>query len=255
MAVFTDKQDFLGMKKAGVLAFEILEMVAAQLEAGMSTQDIDELVHNHTLQGGAKSAPLNYKGFPKSCCTSVNEVVCHGIPSQQVILKPGDIINVDVTPILNGYYGDTSRTFIVDAGSSTPAAQLVVQCAQEALAAGIKTVHSRCYVSDIAKAVSDTADQYNFSVVHEFVGHGIGKVFHEPPNIQHCYNLARKQPAIRIKPGMTFTIEPMINVGSAHCRVLADGWTAVTVDGSLSAQFEHTIGLRPDGEVEVFTLP
>lgn len=256
MAIFTDKQDFIGMKKAGALAFELLEMVAEHLEEGISTQDINDLVHDRTRRAGAKSAPLNYKGFPKSCCTSINNVVCHGIPSTDAILKAGDIINVDVTPILNGYYGDTSRTFIVGpTHSCSTQARAVVECAQSALQAGIDVLSTHCYVSDIAKAVSTTADSYGFGVVYDFVGHGIGRVFHEPPNIQHCHHMAQKQPQVRIKPGMTFTIEPMINAGSPQCRILADGWTAVTVDGSLSAQFEHTLALLPDGSVEIFTQP
>lgn len=258
MAIFYDKSDFNGMKKAGALAFELLEMVAQAITPGMSTQDINDLVHDRTIQAGAKSAPLGYKGFPKSCCTSINQVVCHGIPSSDEILTTGDIINVDVTPIVNGYYGDTSRTFLVGGEKAVSSQALkVVQCAQKALNAGIEAVrtHKPCYVSHIAQAVTQTAQEYGFSVVYEFVGHGIGKVFHESPNIQHCHFIARKQPAIKIKPGMTFTIEPMINVGAASTRILSDGWTAVTTDGSLSAQFEHTLAMLPDGTVDILTIP
>ena len=257
MAIFHSKKDFLGMKKVGSLAYELLEMVEETLEPGITTLDINNLVHEKTLKAGAKSAPLGYKGFPASCCTSLNQVVCHGIPSASDVLKTGDIINVDVTPILNGYYGDTSRTFMVGGPNAvSTTAKNIVRCAKEALDDGIEVVKKRpCFVHNIAWAITQKAKEYGFSVVYDFVGHGIGKVFHESPNIQHCYAMARRQPAIAIKRGMTFTIEPMINQGSHQTQILDDGWTAETTDGGLSAQFEHTIAILPDGSVDILTLP
>ncbi|MCY4380147.1 MAG: type I methionyl aminopeptidase, partial [Proteobacteria bacterium] len=188
--------------------------------------------------------------------TSVNEVVCHGIPSPKTILQSGDIINVDVTPILNSYYGDTSRTFIVGGEQATSqVAKNLVQCAKDALHEAILILNDSAGVTDIASTITQIAQQQGFSVVYDFVGHGIGKTFHEEPNIQHCYFTAKKQPTIKLPRGMTFTIEPMINQKGPQTRVLSDGWTAVTTDGGLSAQFEHTIAILPNGEVDILTLP
>ena len=256
MGLFADKKDFIGMKKAGTLAFELLELASNTLCTGMSTKELSDIIHNKTLESGAQSAPLGYKGFPEACCISINEVVCHGIPSHDVILKEGDIVNVDVTPILNGYYGDTSRTFFVgEKASSSAIARKLVQCTQEALDAGIQVLRHKCEIKDVALAITQIAKQQGFSVVADFVGHGIGKVFHEPPNVQHNYFYAKKQPTTRLTKGMTFTIEPMINQGSHHVKILKDGWTAVTQDGLLSAQFEHTLAILPDGTIDILTLP
>ena len=256
MGLFTDKKDFIGMKKAGALAFDLLELASNTLCAGMSTKELSDILHDKTLQSGAQSAPLGYKGFPEACCISVNEVVCHGIPSHDVILQEGDIVNVDVTPILNGYYGDTSRTFFVGGEESASAvAKKLVQCTKEALDASIQILEPRCQIKDIARAITQCAESQGFSVVADFVGHGIGRVFHESPHVQHNYFYAKKQPTFRLTKGMTFTIEPMINQGSHHVQILKDGWTAVTQDGLLSAQFEHTLAILPDGSLDILTLP
>jgi methionyl aminopeptidase len=204
-----------------------------------------------TLSKGGTSAPLNYRGFPKSVCTSVNEVVCHGIPSDKQILKDGDIINVDVTPIVNGYHGDSSRTFLVGTGVSENARRLV-EAAEKALALGIEVVADGARIGDIGANIQTYVESIGFSVVRDFVGHGIGKIFHEEPQIPH-YGIRGK--GLRLSKGMVFTIEPMINEGLWGTRILKDKWTAVTIDGKLSAQFEHTIAIRSNGKVEILTAP
>lgn len=239
------------MKRAGAFAFELLDLAESVIRPGISTKEINDLIHEHTLSKGAVSAPLGYRGFPEACCTSVNEVVCHGIPNKKTILKEGDIINVDVTPILDGFHGDTSRTFIVGAARSKVALDLVA-CARECLEAGISVVEAGCRIGDIGAIILSHAEAKGFSVVKEFVGHGIGKVFHEEPQIPH-YGIKGRGP--RLTKGMTFTIEPMINEGTWKTRILKDGWTAVTQDGKLSAQFEHTLAIRSDGKVEILTMP
>lgn len=244
------------MKRAGALAYELLDLAESSLHPGMSTKELNDIIHQHTLAKGASSAPLGYQGFPGAICTSVNEVVCHGIPHAQRILREGDIINVDVTPILGGYHGDTSRTFFVGGrDKASYQAQRLVDCARTCLELGIEQVIDGGTVFDIARAISQEAHREGFSVVQDFVGHGIGKTFHEPPQVQHCAAIAGKQPPVPLIAGMTFTIEPMINEGSHHAKVLDDGWTAVTLDGKLSAQFEHTLGLRSDGTLDILTLP
>lgn len=238
------------MKKAGYLAWELLEMVESHIKPGISTQYINDIVEEFTRKKGARSAPLNYRGFPKSVCTSVNEVVCHGIPSPKVILKEGDIINVDVTPIVNGYHGDSSRTFFV--GEVSDKARRLVECAKKCLDLGISVVSDGARVGDIGAIIQEYAESCKFQVVREFVGHGIGKTFHEDPQIAH-YGKAGK--GTRLTRGMVFTIEPMINEGDWRCKILSDGWTAITWDKALSAQFEHTIAIRSDGKVEILTGP
>lgn len=238
------------MKKAGHLAWELLEMVESHIKPGISTQDINDLVEEYTKRRGGRSAPLAYKGFPKSVCTSVNQVVCHGIPSPKVILKEGDIINVDVTPIVNGYHGDSSRTFYV--GNVSANARKLVECSRKCLELGIEVVNDRARVGDIGAVIQEYAESCGFQVVRDFVGHGIGKTFHEDPQIPH-YGIAGK--GTRLTRGMVFTVEPMINEGDWRCKILSDGWTAVTVDNKLSAQFEHTIGIRSNGKVEIITAP
>ena len=238
------------MKKAGALAFELLDLAQTHIKPGISTKELNDIIHEHTLSKGATSAPLGYKGFPEACCTSVNEVVCHGIPNKKQKLKNGDIINVDVTPIVGGFHGDTSRTFIVgDAPQSTID---LVNCAKDSLDLAIEVVRDGCRIGDIGAVIQEYAEARGFSVVREFVGHGIGKVFHEEPQIPH-YGVAGRGP--RLTKGMTFTIEPMINQGTWKTKVLKDGWTAVTQDGKLSAQFEHTMAIRQDGTVDILTLP
>jgi methionyl aminopeptidase len=239
------------MRAAGHLAFELLEALETFVVPGISTLDINDFVHAYTLRKGAISAPLGYRGFPKSVCTSLNEVVCHGIPNKRHILKDGDIINVDVTPILNGYHGDSSRTYLVGKGVS-PNARKLVDCARECLRLGIAEVFDGCRVGSIGHAIQTYAEGLGFSVVREFIGHGIGKTFHEDPEIPH-YGQRDRGP--RLTKGMVFTIEPMINEGAWPCKILPDKWTAVTADNKLSAQFEHTLAIRSDGRVEVLTDP
>ena len=237
------------MRKAGKLAADLLDMIEPHVVPGVTTQELNDLCHDYTVKAGARSAPLNYQGFPKSICTSVNHVVCHGIPNTKDKLKDGDIINIDVTPVLNEYHGDTSRTFLV--GNVAPKARHLVQVTRECLYKGIEAVHAGARVGDSGAAIQEHAHENGYSVVKEFVGHGIGKIFHEDPQIQHFGDRGK---GIRIEPGMTFTIEPMINMGHWKTKVLSDGWTAVTVDRSLSAQFEHTLAICNDGTVEVLTV-
>jgi methionyl aminopeptidase len=236
------------MRAAGRLAAELLDMIEREIRAGVSTQDIDRLVDEMTRARGAISAPYRYHGFPAHCCTSVNDVVCHGIPDPQRVLRDGDIINVDVTPILDGFHGDASRTFII--GTASPVAQRLVEDTYRSLWKGISAVRPAATTGDIGYAIQSFVEPRGYSVVRQFSGHGIGRLFHTAPAILHY---GRPGMGERLVPGMTFTIEPMINLGDWRCHVLKDGWTAVTVDGSLSAQFEHTVLVTEDG-VEVLTL-
>jgi methionyl aminopeptidase len=236
-----------GMRRAGRLASSILDQVAAMIGPGVTTGQIDDLVDRLTKAAGATSGPYRYTGggdvpFPKHCCTSINEVVCHGIPSPEVRLRDGDIVNVDVTPVLDGYYGDTSRTFLV--GRVGAEARRLVEATEEALKRGIAVVKPGATVGDIGHAIQTLVEPMGYSVVRDFAGHGIGRVFHGAPTIPHYGKPGRGDPLL---PGMTFTIEPMINVGDWRCLLLEDGWTAVTADGSLSAQFEHTITVTEAG--------
>jgi methionyl aminopeptidase len=214
---------------------------------GITTEDINRFVHEETLRIGAVPAPLNYKGYPKSVCTSVNEVVCHGIPSESRRLEAGDIVNVDVTHIYKGFHGDTSVTFYV--GEPSPEAIHVTEVARRCLELGVAQVGPEGRIGDIGHAIQQFAEAEGLSVVRDFVGHGIGRTFHAEPQVSHVGVRGRGP---RMRPGMTFTIEPMINAGGYACRILDDGWTAVTVDGSLSAQFEHTVLVTEEG-VEVLT--
>jgi methionyl aminopeptidase len=236
------------MRAAGRLAAEILDVMAVEVRAGISTQDIDRMVDEMTRARGAISAPYRYHGFPAHCCTSINDVVCHGIPDPRRILRDGDIINVDVTPILDGFHGDASRTLLI--GNVAPAAARLVQDTYRALWKGISAVRPGGTTGDIGHAIQTFAEPRGYSIVRQFSGHGIGRQFHTAPAILHY---GRPGTGERLVPGMTFTIEPMINLGDWRCQVLKDGWTAVTVDGSLSAQFEHTVVVTEDG-VEVLTL-
>lgn len=231
-----------GIRKAGVLALDLLDRVEAMIEPGLPTEEIHRFVDSYTREAGAISAPLNYRGYPKSVCVSVNDVICHGIPSVDQILKDGDIVNVDVTPILDGYYADTNKTFFV--GTPSAAARKIVDVARESLRLGMESVCPGSSVGDIGYAIQRYAEGAGCSVVREFVGHGVGLDFHERPDIPHY---GRRGRGVKFVPGMVFTIEPMINLGQRYSRVLDDDWTAVTVDGSLTAQFEQTLLVTEDG--------
>ena len=235
------REDIEAIKRAGKLAIDTLQMVEHHIKPGLKTEDINTLVHEYTIKGGAIPAPLNYRGYPKSVCVSVNEVICHGIPGERV-LKEGDIVNVDVTPILKGYYADASKTFFV--GKPDVGAKKIVNVARESLKAGMSMVRPGKRLGDIGWAIQTYAESQDCSVVREFVGHGVGFEFHEAPQIPH-YGI--KGEGIVLVPGMVFTIEPMINLGKKELYILDDGWTAVTNDGSLSAQFEQTLHVTDKG--------
>ena len=242
-------RDLERMRAACKLAADTLVMVGEHLRAGMTTDDINKLVHDYTLAHDAIPSPLNYHGFPKSVCTSINEVVCHGIPGPQV-LKDGDIINVDVTsyfPAKDGFHGDTSATFYV--GEPSADAKKVVEVARRCLELGIAEVKDNARLGDIGAAIQEYAQSQGCSVVRDYVGHGIGRVFHTAPQVPHY---GKRGEGKRVKAGMVFTIEPMINLGRYECEVLADKWTVLTADRSLSAQFEHTIVVTQNG-AEVLT--
>ena len=240
--------DFEGMRKAGSLTSRILDELKQLITPGISTLEINNFCHKMIIENDAIPAPLNYKGFPKSICTSVNHVVCHGIPSQKKILQNGDIINIDVTVILDGWFGDSSRMFV--AGKTNKKTYSFLKTTYECLLIGIKNAVPGKSLGDIGYEIQKYAEKNNFSVVRDFCGHGIGKEFHTPPSVLHYGNLGEGP---ELKPGMFFTIEPMINMGDWKIKILKDGWTAVTKDKSLSAQFEHTIGITETGN-EIFTL-
>ncbi|ETW95596.1 MAG: methionine aminopeptidase, partial [Candidatus Entotheonella factor] len=240
-------EQITGIRNACRLASQTLDMVGERITAGVTTEDINTWVHDFTLAHGATPAPLGYHGFPKSVCTSLNHVICHGIPDGTV-LQDGDIINVDVTPILDGYYGDSSRMFII--GDASEEAQALVRVAKECLDLGIEQVKPGAKLGNIGHAIQQHAEGHGFSVVRDFAGHGTGVEFHEAPQVVHYGQLGM---GMALRPNMTFTIEPMINSGRYESRILADRWTAVTVDGSLSAQWEHTI-LVTDTGAEVLTV-
>jgi len=229
------------IRRAGRLALDLLDLVEENLRVGMITEEINTLVHEFTIKRGAIPAPLHYRGFPKSVCVSINEEICHGIPGKRII-KDGDIVNVDVTPIVNGYYADASKTFF--AGKPGSEATKVVRVARESLKAGMAMVKPANRVGDIGWAIQTYAESEGCSVVREFVGHGVGLDFHEPPQIPHYGQRGR---GIVLVPGMVFTVEPMINSGKKDLHILADNWTAVTDDGSLSAQFEQTLLVTEEG--------
>ncbi len=242
-----DEQGFDGMRKAGQLAAECLDFITPYVKPGVTTDELNKLCHDWTLEHKAVPAPLNYKGFPKSICTSINHVVCHGIPGDKVLLD-GDIINIDVTVILNGWYGDTSRMFY--AGKPSLKAQKLVETTFECLWRGIEMVRPGATLGDIGHAIQSYAEKKRYSVVRDFCGHGLGRVFHDAPNVMH---FGRPGEGEILREGMFFTIEPMINAGKLDVKILADNWTAVTKDRSLSAQFEHSLAVTKDG-YEIFTL-
>lgn len=235
------------MRAACRAAVETLHGVDELIRPGLSTEAINDLVHRDTRLRGGRPAPLHYHGYPKSVCTSVNEVVCHGIPNASQVLEPGDIVNVDVTSVLDEYHGDTSATFYV--GEPSPEAKHVTEVARRSLDLGIAEVRDGARLGDIGAAIQQFAESQGCSVVRAFVGHGIGRQFHEPPQVQHY---GRQGHGPRLRSGMCFTIEPMINLGGHEVEILEDGWTAVTCDGSLSAQFEHTLVVTRSG-CEVLT--
>jgi len=239
--------DFAGMHRAGALAAQILDEIAEHVFVGQTTAAIDKLIEDKVNASGAKSATIGYKGYQHASCISVNHVVCHGIPGDKV-LKDGDILNVDVTVILDGWFGDTSRMYV--AGKLSRKSERLIQVTHDALMKGIEAVRPGNTFGDIGHAIQSYVEAHRMSVVRDFCGHGLGRVFHSPPNVLH-YGRAGSGPTL--EEGMFFTIEPMVNLGRPETKVLADDWTAVTRDKSLSAQFEHSIGVTASG-VEIFTL-
>ncbi len=248
MPVLKSPADIEAMRPACQLAADTLVMIEEYIRPGITTNEINDIVHDYTIMNDGIPAPLNYHGFPKSVCTSVNHVVCHGIPGIKK-LQDGDIINVDVTTIKNGWHGDTSKTFFV--GKPTPKSEKIVAVAREALEIGIKAVHPGATLGDIGHAIQSYVESNKCSVVKEYCGHGIGRVFHEDPQVLH---FGKAGTGLKLEKGLVFTIEPMVNLGKAPVKVLNDGWTVVTRDKSLSAQFEHTIAVTDNG-YEILTLP
>ncbi|MCF8091053.1 MAG: type I methionyl aminopeptidase [Desulfotignum sp.] len=230
-----------GIRRAGSLLMQILDDVEQMIRPGLVTEEINTFVHEQTIRAGAIPAPLNYRGFPKSVCVSINDVICHGIPGNRV-LQDGDIVNVDITPILDGYYADASKTFFV--GTPGPNAKKIVSIAGNSLKLGMEAVAPGATLGDVGYAIQSYAEGQGCSVVREFVGHGVGIDFHEQPQVLHFGSPGK---GVILVPGMVFTIEPMINLGKKELHVLADKWTAVTNDGSLSAQFEQTVLVTENG--------
>ncbi|MEF2156304.1 type I methionyl aminopeptidase [Luteimonas sp. FXH3W] len=244
-------QDIEGMRVAGRLAAEVLQVVAPFVKPGVTTEELDRICHDHIVNvQGAIPANVGYKGFPKTVCTSVNNVICHGIPSTAKVLKDGDIVNIDVTVIKDGYHGDTSRMYVV--GKPTVMAERLVRVTREAMFRGIRAVRPGATLGDIGHAIQSYAESERFSVVREYCGHGINKIYHDEPQVMHY---GRPGTGMVLQPGMTFTIEPMINEGTYHTKVLPDGWTVVTRDRKLSAQWEHTILVTDDGFEILTRLP
>jgi methionyl aminopeptidase len=241
-----DAAAFEGMRQAGRLAAEVLDFVTPHVQPGVTTSHLDDLCHKYIVDHGAIPAPLNYRGFPRSICTSVNHVVCHGIPGDKV-LENGDIVNLDITVILDGWHGDTSRMYF--AGTPSVMAKRLVDVTREAMFRGIRTVKPGATLGDIGHAIQQYAEAERFSVVREYCGHGIGRIYHEDPQVLHY---GRPGEGLVLKTGMTFTIEPMINEGQRHTKLLPDGWTVVTKDRKLSAQWEHTVAVTDTG-VEILT--
>lgn len=247
-----NQEDFASMRKAGKVAAQILDLAETIIEPGISTGELNDICHDEIIKKGGIPATLNYKGFPKSMCTSVNHVVCHGIPSYEKILKEGDIINVDVTVIIDGWHGDTSRMYFVGNATAPSAIKARTLCdiTYEAMMLGIDEIKPGEPLNNIGKAIEKHAKKHGYSTVEDYCGHGIGKTFHAPPNVLHYDS---KFVDTIIKPGMFFTVEPMLNIGKKHTKLLQDDWTVVTKDKSLSAQWEHTIGVTETG-YEIFTV-
>lgn len=237
------------MRDAGRAAASVLEMIAPHVQAGISTEELDRICHRYISETlGCIPAPLNYKGFPKSICTSVNHVVCHGIPSPTKMLKRGDIINIDITVIKDGWHGDTSQTFYI--GEPSVLARRLVETTREAMVAGIRMIRPGVRLGDLGHAIQRIADAHRYAVVREYCGHGIGRVFHEEPQVLHY---GKPGTGLELQAGMCFTVEPMLNAGRAEVKLLPDGWTVVTKDHALSAQWEHTVLVTETG-YEVLTL-
>ena len=236
------------MRETGKFAASVLEYIGEHVKAGVSTEELDKLCHDYIVSHGAYPSPLNYHGFPKSICTSLNEVICHGIPSKKDVLKDGDILNIDTTTKLNGFHGDTNKMFFI--GETSKEVEKLVDVTYQCMLEGIRKVRPGGRIGDIGAVIAEMAHGHGYTVVEEYCGHGIGREFHEEPQIVH---IAKKGTGALMKPGMTFTIEPMINLGSRHPRLLKDKWTVVTKDGKWSAQFEHTILVTEDGH-EILTI-
>ncbi|WP_059151263.1 type I methionyl aminopeptidase [Novosphingobium barchaimii] len=239
---------FEGMRKAGRLAADMLDRLKPHVVPGARTDALDAMVHEMALEAGARPASLGYHGFTHSCCISINQVVCHGIPSERT-LKEGDIVNIDVTPILDGWHGDTSRMYMV--GEVPLKAKRLVEVSYEAMMRGIEQAQPGNRLGDIGHAIERFAAKHRYGVVRDFCGHGLGQVFHDAPDVVHA---ARAGTGPELRPGMFFTVEPMLNIGGPGVKILEDGWTAVTRDRTLSAQFEHSIGITETGH-EIFTAP
>ena len=240
---------YASMRRAGRLAAEVLDMITGHVVPGVTTEALNTLCHDMIIDHGATPAPLNYRGFPKSICTSVNHVVCHGIPSKKVMLQDGDIVNIDVTVIVDGWYGDTSRMYWVGDVAIKP--RRLCQVTYDAMMKGIEMVRPGITLGDIGHTIQTYVEEHNYSVVRDYCGHGIGQVFHDAPNVMHY---GKPNSGLKLKEGMFFTIEPMVNTGKPDTRLNdQDGWTVTTRDRSLSAQFEHTIAVTEDG-YEIFTL-
>ena len=236
------------MRETCKLATETMEYIEQFVKPGVSTEELNKLCHDYIVERGASPSPLNYHGFPKSICTSKNEVICHGIPSKKDVLKDGDILNIDITTHLNGFHGDTNKTFLV--GNVDQKVKDLVDVTYECIMAGIKQVKPGGHIGDIGAVIEELAHSKGYTVVEEYCGHGIGREFHEEPQVVH---VGKRGTGAQMKPGMTFTIEPMINLGSRHCKVLKDNWTVITKDKKWSAQFEHTILVTETG-FEILTL-
>lgn len=242
MITIKSEREIEVMREVGKMAAKTLHFLGKNLRVGMSTDEIDKMCHQYTINRGAVPATLGYHGYPKSLCTSRNEVICHGIPSPKEFLLDGDIVNLDVTSLYKNFHGDTNYTFLV--GNVKPEIKKLVEVTQKCMMAGIAQCRPGAHIGDIGAAIEEIAHANNFSVVHEYCGHGIGRGFHEDPQITH---FGKRGTGIEMRPGMTFTVEPMINFGKRHCKLLDDGWTVLTKDKSWSAQFEHTILITESG--------
>lgn len=246
--IIKNKEQIEGIRESGKINTAALDLVASKIKAGMSTEEIDTLIHDFTVSKGAIPAPLNYEGFPKSCCTSINDEVCHGIPDKNIILKDGDIINVDVSTIYNGYFSDASRMFMI--GNVHPDVEKLVKVSKECLDLGLQAAKPWGFLGDVSEAVQKHAESNGYSVVREFGGHGVGLEFHEDPFVSH---VGKKGTDMLLVPGMVFTIEPMINMGKRYIFVDEENdWTALTEDGYPSSQWEYTVLITEDG-TEILT--
>jgi methionyl aminopeptidase len=248
MISIKSKREIDIMRESCQLAAKTLNYLADVVEIGMTTEDVDKLCHDFIISHEAYPSTLNYHGFPKSCCTSLNEVICHGIPSTKDVIKDGDLLNIDVTTYFKNFHGDTNKTYLI--GNVKPELKKLVDVTYDCMMAGIEVCRPGARLGDIGAAIEAIAHENKYTVVHEYCGHGIGREFHEEPQVLHY---GKAGTGVELKAGMTFTIEPMINLGKRHCRVLKDGWTVVTRDKKPSAQFEHTILITDDG-FEILTL-